>query len=139
MAAEIQRTTELFIVGKLTAAVAGHSFYPFTGGTVSTDAAEIEPPFTVVSIDTAEKTHQQEGTWICTGTLQIITHSADSSSQAHALLVRTIYAALDDIVAEAPDAAFSFHGLDVTNITAATDPSGNAHANIVKFTCGVGG
>lgn len=139
MSASIARETELFICGKLTNAVTGHSFYPFHGGSLSGDAAEIEPPFTVIMCGDAEKTHQQESTWNIQGTAQIITHPAETTSPAHATLVRQIFAALTDIAPEVPSAAFSFHGIDVRTMRESTDSDEQAHADIIEFTCGVGG
>lgn len=136
---DIKRRTELFIVGKLAAAVSGHNFYPFFGGTAFSDKTEVEPPMTVVATIDAEKMFRHEGTWVVTGNVQIITHVADASSQEHATLSRQIYAALDDIAAEVVDASFSFHGLDITGMRSATDSESQCHADIISFTCGVGG
>ena len=135
----IQRKLELFLVTKLAAAVSGHSFYPYHGGTAFANMTEIEPPFSVVAVVDAEKTMQQEGTWLCTGTLQILAHAAETNSQAHAALSGQIYGALDEIAAEIQDAGFSFHGLDITGMSSSTDSESACYADIIKFVAGVGG
>jgi hypothetical protein len=136
---DIKRRTELHIVNKLSAAVSGHSFHPFFGGTAFADKDEVEPPLSVVAIVDAEKLTQHEGTWLLTGSVQVITHVADASSQTHATLSRSVYAALDDIPAEVVDSSFSFHGIHITGMASTTDSESQCHADIIKFVCGVGG
>lgn len=138
MTPDIKRRTELYIVDKLKIAIPTHDFVPFTGGSQTTDAIDIEPPFTVVSITDATRTMATEGTWICVGTLQVVTHRAETTSEAHSELTRSIYAALAAIPSYA-DASFSFHGIDIADMTSADDDASQAHADIVSFTAGVGG
>jgi hypothetical protein len=136
---DIKRVTELHIISKLSAAVSGHPFYPFFGGTAFANKDEVEPPLSVVAIVDAEKVMQHEGTWLLTGSVQVITHVADISSQAHATLSRSIYGALDSIPAEVVNAAYSFHGIHITGMSSTTDSESQCHADIIKFVCGAGG
>ena len=139
MVSDIKRKTEIFICDFLSNAISTHSFVPFTGGSNSQDAGEMEPPFTVVVISEAERTHAQAGTWIVRGTVQVITIASESTSAAHSTLVRNIYQALGNIRSDATDPLFSMHGLDISKMTSAQDGESHAHADVISFTAGVGG
>lgn len=142
---EIKRQTELFLCGKLKDALPNYLFVPAKGGGSTGDATELIPPFAVVATSSAEKTLAQESTWLVTGTVQIVTHVDDTKSPDHAALVRAVYAALGSVAAAVygpkdlrfPD--FSFHGIDVAGMREAQDADLSAHADIIDFTCGVGG
>lgn len=138
MIPDIKRATELYIVDKLTLAIPGHLFVPFTGGSRTTGAVEIEPPFTVVSVSDATKVMATEGTWLCIGKAQVITARVEATSEEHSELARQVYAALSNIP-PAAGAEFSFHGIDVADMTPADDEAAQAHADVISFTAGVGG
>lgn len=135
---DIKRATELFLCGKLSAAVPSHQFVPFHGGGENIDAESMEPPFTVVMLDDAERTHGNEGTWICHGNIQTITHSKETSVTVHSELSREIYAALDSIP-PSHTSDFAFHGIDIGKVSTSEEESLQCRANIIGFTCGVGG
>lgn len=136
---EIKRATELFICSKLAALLPATNFQPFTGGTISDDAQELEPPFAVVAVSAAAKVLGTEGTWQCQGTVQVITMQSEATSEAHAELVRTIYAALADLAPDDTDPNFSFHGIDIGQMRSTQDQTLRAHADVIDFTAGVGG
>jgi len=135
---DIKRRTELHIVNRLKAAVPDHNFVPYTGGSESTDASDIEPPFTVVSILDANRTMATEGTWICDGTVQVISHRKEMTSTAHSTLTRSIYSTLSNLPPYI-DGEFAFHGIDVVDMGTAEDDESQAHADVIRFTAGVGG
>lgn len=139
VAADIKHTTEIFIAQNLKLAVPEHNFVSFTGGSAIENAEELEPPFTVVAITTADRTMRTEGTWKCTGTVQIITHSGDQTTPTHAILVRRIYAALTDLERDVTGSTFSFHGIDVGAMRSNQDDDLKAHADICDISVGVGG
>lgn len=138
MTPDIKRATELYIVDQLSLAVPGHVFVPFTGGSRTTGAVEIEPPFTVVSVSDANKVMATEGTWFCIGKAQVITARVEASSEEHAELARQVYAALSNIQPFI-SADFAFHGIDIDDMTTADDEASQAHADVISFTAGVGG
>lgn len=138
MTPDIKRKTELYIVAQLALALPNEVFVPFTGGSENLGAVELEPPFTVVAVRDAQKTMATEGTWFCIGNVQVITHFSEATSQQHSELARSIYKALDNITIQA-DPAFSFHGIDIAGMAYAFDEDESAHADIINFTCGVGG
>jgi len=137
MSADIKHQCELFLCEKLASAVPDHTFYPYHGGTAALGAEEIEPPFTVVMLDGAEKTHPNEGTWICNGTIQTITHHKESSVQAHTELSRSVYAALD--LSPQATGTFILHGIDITKVSTAEDDQLQCRATVIAFTAGVSG
>jgi hypothetical protein len=138
MTPDIKRKTELYIVTKLLIALPSLQIVPFTGGSASMGAVELEPPFTIVAVRDAQKAMSTEGTWYCTGNVQVITHSSETPSEQHSELARQIYAALDNIPTQA-DPDFSLHGLDIQGMAYAFDDTESAHADIISFTAGVGG
>lgn len=135
---DIKRRTELHIVHQLKLAIPDHNFVPFTGGDENTDATEIEPPFTVVSVSDASKVMATESTWICTGVVQVITNHVETKSGEQSDLARRIYKALDNIPSYS-DPEFSLHGIDIQDMTAADDKDAQAHADVISFAAGVGG
>ena len=137
MSADIKHQCELFLCEKLALAIASHTFVPYHGGTAALDAEEIEPPFTVVMLESAEKTHPNEGTWICNGTIQTITPSKETSVQAHTDLSREVYAALD--LSPQSTATFILHGIDITKVSTAEDDQLGCRATVIAFTAGVSG
>lgn len=138
MSADIKRVVELFLAERLTLLIPGHPFVPFTGGTATQDVEQMEPPFTVISIETAESTQTAHGVWICNGNLQAITHSSETTTESHGELVREIYAALGSIRPVATP-SLVFHGLDINKCSSAVDESLQCRAGIIGFSCGVGG
>ena len=79
-----------------------------------------------------------EGTWLCTGTVQVITIASEVLPQAHAELARQVYAALADIPPLVA-AGYSFHGIDIGSMTPTDDDTQQAHADVISFTAGAGG
>lgn len=139
MIPDIKRYTEMYLVDKLTAALPGNLFVPFTGGSRTTGAVDIEPPVTVISISNATKSMATEGTWICAGKAQVITHRAESTPEEHAELARQVYVVLAGLPPEIISGEFTFHGIDIEDSTPTDDDAGQAHADVISFTAGVGG
>jgi hypothetical protein len=150
MSAEAKRKAELFLCARLTTAVTGQVFIPWKGGSDITDETEMEPPFTIVGISNAEDRFRHPGlaTYLCTGNLQIISHSAEATTREHAAVVKLIHDALKDITALAEDADFTlegtdiatgfcFNGLDITAMRTAEDEENQVWADIIDFTMGV--
>jgi hypothetical protein len=139
---EIKRQTELFLCLALKRALPAYTFVPSEGGGLTADSTELEPPFVVLAMGNAQKVMAQEGTWRMAGTAQVITHIGDTRVTDHARLVRAVYAALESLSpgADGPHLPnFAFHGIDVAGLREATDEASKAHADIIDFTCGVGG
>jgi len=136
MALDIKRTTETYLCARLTELVPGHTFYPFSG---LASGQNIEPPFTVISISEAERAMSTEGTWIAQGTAQVVSHSAEATSDAHSANSREVYAALGNLPPEPMAGAFTFHGLDITGTTTKQDSESEAFADVINFAIGVGG
>lgn len=135
---DIKRRTELYIVDKLQAAIPAEKFVPYTGGSLTTDAEDIEPPFSVVAVIDATRTMATESTWICEGSVQVITHRKEATATQHSTLARAVYAALSNIPSYA-DSEYSFHGIDIVGMTPAEDEDAQAHADVIRFTAGAGG
>lgn len=136
---DIKRQCELYIVGKLQAALVDVTVLPFTGGSSTSGATEVEPPFVVITIGPAERTMATEGTWLCPGLAQVITHFAEATSEQQSELSRRVYAALSDSVPTQADATFSFHGIDIQEVTYSDDEDKEFHADIIRFVAGAGG
>ena len=134
----VGRQLELFLCAKLRIAVPGTQILPFSGGDQKGDSFDVEPPLGVISAGEAEKTHQQENTWIIKGTLQWITHITESTPQEHEAAVRILVANLQTIAA-AQEAYFTFHGLDITDEKMTEDSESRCRASIVGFTAGASG
>lgn len=134
----IKRQVELFLIERMKAALPALVFYPYTGGDATEGATEIYPPFVVVAITRAERTMATEGTWRCEGKVQVITHHAETRPQEQSIMARDVYKALDNIGTYA-GSELSVHGIDIDEVTSATDDSLNAHADIISFVAGVGG
>ncbi len=135
---DIKRAAELFIVGKLKAAYPEEAIYPFTGGDRTTGATEVEPPFTIVAIPVARRQMATEGTWLCDGVVQVISHQAEMTTENQAERARRIYEALSNI-APSPGLPFTFHGIDITDMHPTEDAASDCHADVISFTVGVGG
>lgn len=138
MIPEIKRQVELFLVDRLKAALPLQEFVPFSGGDLLSGPEEIEPPFTVIAITEAEKTMATEGTWLCRGTAQVITHHTEVTAQKQAEMAREVYKALDNIGAYS-NGPLSIHGIDISSMTSATDDQLGVHADVISFTLGAGG
>ena len=139
MITDIKRATEIYICDKLAAELPTHRCVPFTGGSNTLDADLVEPPFTVVIISEAQRTHSTEGTWFLRGTVQVITHAADVGSAEHSTLVRNVYKAFGAIEPDWSNPLFSLHGIDIDKMRSAEDSESQAHSDIIDFTAGVGG
>lgn len=138
MKPDIKRQVELFVVSRLSIALPDQKFYPFTGGDAINDASEIEPPFTIVAITDAERTMATEGTWLCRGQIQVVTHHAEASAQAQAVMAREVYKALDNIGAYT-DGNLSIHGIDIEGMRSTSEETLSVRADIISFTVGAGG
>ena len=136
---DIKRRTELFICSALRAALPGYIFVPFTGGTEEGDAFEVIPPFTVVYVTNAVKTHQADSTFRVEGSVQVITHAAETRTPTHAAMVKDIYNTLLSLQPNGNDPNFSFHGIDIDALTTAQDTENSVHADVIGFAAGVGG
>jgi hypothetical protein len=132
---DIKRLTEIYLCDKLAAATGGR-FFPFSGFGLNEE--NLEPPFTVVAISEAEKRFAQANIWHMTGTIQVITHADEATSEEHSEMVGVIYDALNNINIEKSD-AFIFHGLNITNTRSSQDEGRQAHADIIDFACGATG
>lgn len=139
MSIEIKRRAELYLCGRLATAVPAHAFIPYKGGGYETAESEIEPPFTIVGINEADKVHPLQPVFQCQGSLQIVSHSAEATSVQHAALVRSIYEALEAIVTgQRDDVDFTFHGIDITSTESASDEENEVWADIIRFNTGMG-
>ncbi len=134
----IGRRLETYLCGKLRAAVPGRTILPFSGGDSAGDAFDVEPPLGIIAVTKAEKTHQQENTWICEGSLQWITHLTEATPQEHEQEVRILVANLQSIAGE-QESFFTFHGLDISDEKMAEDAESRCRASIVHFTAGASG
>lgn len=142
MTHDIARATELFLVAGLKQNLIGHEGHqilPLRGGSDTEDAAEIEPPATIVAMGSPEKMYAQENTWTIRGTVQVVSHRSNMTVESYSDLVRAIYAALLKIRPSCSDPAFSFHGLDISGMRQADDSEGQLHAEIIEIVAGVGG
>jgi len=137
MSFDIKRRTELHICSRLGTLVAGgYKILPMTGFGVNSDERTLEPPFIVVSINTAEKTHEQYSIYSCEGAVQIVTHGDEVGSEAHAVLVRAFTDGLNR-VGTAEATGFTFSGLSITETNASSNESNEAHVDKLTFNCGV--
>ena len=132
------RRLETFLCEKLRVLVPGHQILPFSGGDSKGDAFEVEPPLCVIAVTKGEKTHQQENTWICEGSLQWITHMDEATPQEHEAAVRILVANLQTI-AGVQETYFTFHGLDIGDEKMSQSEDGSHRASIVSFTAGCSG
>jgi len=134
----VGRQLELFLCAKLRIAVPGTQILPFSGGDQKGDSFDVEPPLGVIAAGEAEKTHQQENTWIIKGTLQWITHITESTPQEHEAAVRILVANLQTI-AGVQETYFTFHGLDITDEKMSESEDGRHRASIIHFAAGCSG
>ena len=137
MSPNIQREAELFLCAQLSSALPSIQFFPFIG--FGDNNIDLEPPFVVVAVGSAEKTLAQENTFIATGTVQIVDHIDMVTAENHSLMVRHVYNALQGIQPQVPSADFSFHGLDIDSVKSASDAESKAYADVINFVAGVGG
>lgn len=136
---DIKRQTELYIVEALQAALPEMTFVPFSGGDrAGSDSFNIEPPFGVVAVTECKKTHQQEATYLATGSVQWISHMTEATPQEHSVAAHEVKSALVEIATQA-NSTFSFHGIDVDAIERSESQDARARAEIIRFVAGVGG
>jgi len=135
MSFDIKRRTELHICSRLSTLVAGgYKILPMTGFGVNDDERTLEPPFIVVSINSAEKTHDQYSIYSCEGAVQIVTHADEVGSEEHAALVRAFTDGLNR-AGTAELGGFTFSGLSITGADAADEESNQAHVDKLAFKC----
>lgn len=137
MSYDIKRRTELHICNRLTALVAGdRKILPMTGFGTNADERTLEPPFIVVSINNAEKTHDQYSIYSCDGVVQIVTHADEVGSEEHAMLVRAVTDGLNR-VGTSEQTGFTFSGLSITGTDTADEGSHQCHLDKLAFKCSV--
>ena len=137
MSFDIKRRTELHICNRLGTLVAGgYKILPMTGFGVDSDERTLEPPFIVVSINTAEKTHEQYSMYSCEGAVQIVSHSEEVGGESHAVLVRAFTDGLNR-VGTAEASGFTFSGLSITDTSSSSNESNEAYVDKLTFNCGV--
>lgn len=133
---DIKRKTEIYLVTVMKAAIPTLDWFPMTG--FDTNSEELEPPLGVVSVSGAIKEYDQIEVYTLTGTVQVITHSQDTTSEDHAKLVRAAYEAIvqTPVVSQCD---FILHGLSVTGQRYSLDTVTEARADLIDFTCGASG
>jgi hypothetical protein len=138
MSNEVKRKGELLLCMALHSIVPEHRFVPYKGGTQNSEEEEMEPPFTIVNIENAEKNHPFLKVYQCSGAVQVISHSAESSSVVHAELVKRVS---DALISLQPHNGCDcvFHGLDVSSTRSAVDSESECWADIIEFTAGFTG
>jgi hypothetical protein len=134
----IGRRLELFLCAKLRELCPGKTLLPFSGGDEDNDSLEVEAPVGVISVTSAEKTHQQENTWLCKGRFQWVTHMTETTPQEHEIAMRQMVAELQTIAGE-QTGYFTFHGLDISEESMAKSEEGRHRASIVDFVAGCSG
>ena len=72
------------------------------------------------------------------GSVQVVAHQAEATSEEHAGMVRDIYEAIVNLPAE-ETVDFTFSGIDVVKIRPATDSDNQAYVDTIDFTAGVVG
>lgn len=130
------RRLETFLCEKLRVLAPGNTILPYSGGDDKGDAFDVEPPLAVIGITEAEKTHQQENTWICKGLFQWISHITECTPQQHEAAARIMVANLQTIPA-AQEQYFTFHGLDISDEKMSESEDGRCRASLIHFTAGI--
>lgn len=136
MSNEVKHRLELFLCAKLTAAVSGLKALPMTGFGLSDSETSLEPPFTVVMVTTATKSHDSYSIWLCEGAVQVVTHVNETGSDQHSAMVKQIYDALGAIAADTSNAGFVFSGLSIMKTRTADDSEHACHVDAFDFQAG---
>ena len=97
MSEGIKRMAERHLCARLTGLVPGMLFLSMSGGGENEDAVDIEPPFTVITVNEAEKRLTQHGVWKIQGSAQLVTHMQEATPTFHSELARVIYSALANL------------------------------------------
>lgn len=135
MSHEIRHRCELHICSKLGIAVPGHRFLPLTGFGLSDSERNLEPPFSVVSITEAIKTHDQYSNFFCTGSVQVVNHANEVGSDQHSQSVEGVYRALSRLSDDESDPTFTFSGISIEKTRSAEDSEHAAHVDAIDFKC----
>lgn len=138
MTTDIKTLVERLVCAKLLEAIPNQKFLSMNGGTEIYDAEFIEPPFTVVTINEAEKVLSQQGLWLVQGSVQVVSHMDEWNPQEHAEFSRMVYHALSGIES-AVGVGVRVHGLDVTDSKHKEEETENARIEVIDFTAGVTG
>ena len=133
---DVKRLTELFLVKRLVAAVPTMPFYPMTG--FGKDNPELDPPFVVVAVDDPAKMFSTQETYQGSGTIQIITHSQDTTAEDHSAIVKAVYDAFVQIQ-PGTDTDYIFHGQDISGMRYADHPESQCHVDQIDFSWGATG
>lgn len=134
----IKRMVERYLCGKLGAKMPGHLFLAMSGGGEHEDAVDVEPPFTVITVNSAEKVMSEHGVWTIQGSAQTITHMGEATPTVHSQLSRVIYEALANIQPEAGEKLI-LHGIDVTGHRSTEEAGEKIRVDAIDFVAGVSG
>lgn len=130
---DVKRAIELALCSSMSPLVPGHSFFPFQG--FGLNQTNLEPPFTVVTIHSAEKTIHDEQTYFCEGAIQVVTHAGEVESEGHSSLARSILNAIACLGQQVRENVI-IHGMDVSEQRSADDQDHAAHVDTITFTAG---
>lgn len=141
MALDIKRKSELSLVALLSEALPDLTFYPSKGGTDDGGTTKPVPPFGVIWIDDAEKTHSNEKCYILTGTIVWISRAGIPKGpdiSEHSDDVRLVYNAVSTIGSGTDvDRSLIIHGIDVSKVNEFSDAERQAWGDTISFTMGV--
>lgn len=142
---EIKRLFERYLCKKLSYEITGHKFLSMNGGNeeggdelADAESEDLEPPFTVVSVNEAQKMMAQFGHWRVQGTVQLVTHIDEMTPVVHSKFARLIYHVLVNLQPEVVD-GLAFHGIDVTDSRSVDTSEQSARVDVIEFTAGIGG
>ena len=135
---EVQRRFEKYLCEKLSGMVPGHLFVPMAGGGESEDADPIEPPVTIVSVNTAENVLSGSGQWKIHGAVQVITHMNEATAAAHSQLSNLIYYHLSHLSPEITESLY-FHGLDISAMRSVEESTNKVRVCAIDFAAGIAG
>lgn len=141
MAWEVKRKAELTLATLLTEALPDLTFYVSKGGDESGGSSLPKPPFGAVWIENAEKTIQNERTYLLTGTVVWVTRAeakVGGDVAEHAEAVRLITNAVQAIGSGVDqEHSLVIHGIDVATVNEFSDNERQAHGDTISFMMGV--
>jgi hypothetical protein len=141
MALDIKRKAELSLVALLGESLSDLTFYPSKGGTDDGGTSKPVPPFGVIWIDDAEKTHSDQKCYILNGTIVWISRAGIPKGpdiSEHSDDVRLVYDAISNIGSGTDvDRSLIVHGIDVGKVNEFSDEARQAWGDTISFTMGV--
>ena|SRR6266404_570021 len=140
MGTEVKRNTELAIIGCLSTnpTLTGKTFLPTRGGGDTAKEAGPVPPFGIVNIEEAEKTHPLSRTWQLKGSVIWVTKLEATTAPDHASTVKLIEEALLAITGGYDTLrSMRVHGLEIENVSDFDDQERRSHGDVLTFSMGV--